>query len=396
MNPRLRISFLCHEFPPIGGGAATALDALTSALTKRRHHIQIITIGTGKRTSKHADVFRRQVIRLAAGRKRIVTPSAVELFRSYLALRLSSLMYLKGFDPDVLVAYFAFPAGYAVLPLARSLKVPLVVSLRGSDVPGFSNQRWGVAKLMRIPLLRATWEGADLLVANGPFLVHLAEHFMAGRRVTSLPNRVDAQLFYPPHHLGLRQPLRILFVGQLIRRKRCLELLDAVTWLGRQGTAAHLSIVGDGPLKDEIKNRKRRLPAKTGLSLLGWVPRRDMPRIYRNHDILVHLSEAEGISNVLLEAMASGLCVIATRSGAGEIIRDGENGFLTDEVTPSRVGEALLRAVSDPDYITQVRRAARRLAEGLSWDQAAAIFEQLIQKLLGSLELVSKSAQRDQ
>ena len=150
----MRLSFLSHAFPPIGGGAASALDALTRGLARRRHPVQILTSGLGNRRTEENDQPGREVLRFGVGRRHTISPSARELLRSYLALRYASLRPLRRFSPDVIVAFFAFPAGLAALGVGRRLGRRVVVSLRGSDVPGFSDERWGILRFAHRFLVR--------------------------------------------------------------------------------------------------------------------------------------------------------------------------------------------------------------------------------------------------
>lgn len=173
----MRISFLCHEYPPFGCGASTALFYLTKALIKRGHSIQVVTAGEGRRDRVDRDADGRLIVKLGAGRRKVIAPSAAELLRSYLALRFRSAKYIAEFDPQAITAFFAFPAGRAAIAVGKHLSLPVAVSLRGSDVPGFSNRRWGFMQFLQPFLIRKVWRENDLLQANGNNLVELARQF---------------------------------------------------------------------------------------------------------------------------------------------------------------------------------------------------------------------------
>lgn len=377
----MRLAFLSHEFPPLGGGGASALDFLTRKLAQRNHPVLIVTIARGAGRGIQRDELGRRLVFLGAGRKSFFAPSTAELARSYLALRVRAGTWLARFKPEVVVAFFAFPSGHAALGPARALGVPLVVWLRGSDLPGFNDARWGWAKPVRKHLLRATWKGTDLLLTNGSHLAGLAADLRPRRRLLSLPNGVETGLFHPPSSLNPHRPLRALFVGQMIDRKRCLEILEGLLWLGRQGHELEISLVGQGPLLAEIERRRAYLPKSISLSILGRVSRQEMPEVYRNHDLLLLLSRAEGISNVLLEALASGLCVLATPSAAAEVVTHGKEGWLIDDLTPSGLGQALMKMAARPQEVMAMRERARALAETMSWDERTDRFLRLTGEL---------------
>ncbi|MGA1794521.1 MAG: glycosyltransferase family 4 protein [bacterium] len=382
----MHLSFLSHEFPPIGGGASSALDALTKKLAQRGHSIQILAIGMDEKTTHEKDRFDRVIIRFACGRRRIMAPSAWELLRSYLVLRYSSVPFVRSFRPDALTAFFAFPSGHAAIALKRRFTIPLIVSLRGSDVPGFSDARWGIFRFIRTTLLRPVWKQADLLLANGNRLLYLADTFIRTGKVFNLPNGVDTDIYQPPMRRHTDNHMRILFVGQLIGRKRCIEMLEGIEWLAGREVSAEMTIVGDGPLRPEIEARASRIQDRIRIHIMRPVERDRMPELYQRHDVLILLSRAEGISNVLLEALASGLCVVTSDTASQDVLGGKRAGIRLDRITPQNIGDALFTLGQNRDIRQQMQTEARKLAEGFSWTTTAISFENHVSRILGTGE----------
>ena len=377
----MRISFLCHEFPPTGGGAATALDEITRILVRVGHAVQVITIGLrGNKQRVERDAWGRYIVRLSAGRSAIFSPSPAELLLSCLSLRFFSLAYLRRFTPEVLVAFFGFPAGLIAVPLAHKLRVPLAVSLRGSDVPGFYSSRWGVFRRFQNILVHPVWRHADVLIANGQHLTDLAEQCMPTKKLVNIPNGVDTKRFYPVANRPKYKPLRLLYVGQLIERKRILEVLQALS--EPIETPVTLTIVGDGSLRDKVAELGARMPGNILVEILGYVPRETMPEIYRRHDTLVHLSQAEGLSNVLLEALASGLAVITTPFAIDNLpVRNV--GIVVDPVTPEEIRKAIRLLDRNRMLLGDKQQSARILGASMTWQETARQFEENLQGLIG-------------
>ncbi|MBF0370682.1 MAG: glycosyltransferase family 4 protein [Magnetococcales bacterium] len=377
----MRLAFVCHEYPPLGGGAASALERFTRVLAERGHEILVVTIGLGKMDQEERDGQGRHIVRLGVGRRTLLAPGLKTLMRSYLALRGQSGDSITRFKPDGVVAWFAFPAGHAVLPLVGRLGVPLVVSLRGSDVPGFSPGRWGRLGFMQGMLFKPAAKKADLLLANGASLTCLAEKGLK-RSVINLPNGIDGRLFYPPQRPDdLPGPLRLLFVGQLIPRKRCLELLRGVVQFGEQGGRGELTLVGEGPLWGALEEGVGQMPPTVKVRLAGFIPREEMPGIYRQHDLLLHLSRAEGVSNVLLEGLSSGLGVVAAPEAVNGVVDGAGNAGGIQKLAslrPQVIGEALWRLDQDRPGLRAMQLAARQLAAGYSWEERAGRFEALM------------------
>lgn len=383
VEPPWRLTFLCHEFVPIGGGAASSLDALTKVLARRGKLIQIITIGLGRQTTEEVDPFGRHVTRFGVGRRKRLCPTTWDLVRSYVALRFESIPRIREFAPDLLVAYFAFPAGRAALALRKRFEIPLIVSLRGSDVPGFADARWGAARWAQTHVVRPVWKQSDLLLANGSHLVELARRFAAPPMAINLANGIDTDRYAPALVERSAAPLRILFVGQLIERKRCRDALNAVRWLGDRGVPARLTVVGEGPRRNELEAMRSTLPQGVEVTMAGVKKRTEMPDVYREHDALVLLSSAEGVSNVFMEALASGLAVVCTRDAARDFCRNHpECAIFVDSTDPAAVGGELLRLANDVGTRRRLQRTARSVAAAFDWEQAAVRFEHYAGQLL--------------
>jgi len=163
-----------------------------------------------------------------------------------------------------------------------------------------------------------------------------------------LANVVDTARFGPvtPREFG---PIRLLSVGRLIRSKRFDRFVELVVRLRRRlNSEVSGTIVGDGPLRESLRAQANAIGLRgPAFELRGNLA--DLPPVYHQSDVFVMTSEFEGTPNVLLEAMASGLPVVATRvGGVPEIVREGENGFLVDCDDDEGLCLAVARLIRDP------------------------------------------------
>ena len=149
--------------------------------------------------------------------------------------------------------------------------------------------------------------------------------------VKVIPNAVDCEYFRPDSQ-SRRSPLTLLSVGRLHRQKnvsRVLEILLAVR--SQSGIPAIARVIGDGPERQNLEKFAHRHDLDSAVSFEGWLPRSDVAAAYRSATVLVHLSSYEGMSNVVLEALASGLPVVASRIPENmELIEPEQNGLLFD------------------------------------------------------------------
>jgi sugar transferase (PEP-CTERM/EpsH1 system associated) len=194
-------------------------------------------------------------------------------------------------------------------------------------------------------------------------------------RVTQIYNGVDMQRFHP--RIGPRPPIgpegfapeKTLVVGTIGRMEAVKDqptLVRAFLHLLESEPGAHLRLrlvmIGDGPLREE----SQKLLCTAGIEPLAWLPgeRADIPAVMRGLDLFVLPSLAEGISNTILEAMASGLPVIATRVGGNpELVEEGETGMLVSPSDPVGLAEAIRTYLADAAKITRHGQASRKRVE---------------------------------
>lgn len=265
----------------------------------------------------------------------------------------------EGYDFDLIDAHYFYPDGVAAAMLARHFNKPLVITARGSDItllPKYALPR----RMIKWAARRAD---AVITVCNA-----LRDEVVALGvpldRVTSLRNGVDLQLFRPTE----RQPnplFTLLTVGHLVPVKAQELIVAALPLL----PDVRLVVAGDGPNRGMLEDLARRLKVDDRVQFLGAVPQAQLREHYGAADALVLASSREGWANVLLESMACGTPVVASRVyGTPEVVAAPEAGVLMAERTPQGVADAVnaLRA-HYPD-----RAATRRYAEGFSWDDTSA------------------------
>jgi teichuronic acid biosynthesis glycosyltransferase TuaC len=198
------------------------------------------------------------------------------------------------------------------------------------------------------------------------------------RRVTSLRNGVDLQLFRPTERVA-STGFTLLTVGHLVPVKAQELIIGALPLL----PGVRLVVAGDGPNRAMLEQLARSLNVTGRVEFLGAVPQAQLRGHYGAADALVLASSREGWANVLLESMACGTPVVASRVyGTPEVVAAPEAGVLMAERTPQGVADAVnaLRA-NYPD-----RAATRRYAERFSWDDTTAgqinLFKEIINRRL--------------
>jgi glycosyltransferase involved in cell wall biosynthesis len=273
----------------------------------------------------------------------------------------------REFPFDVIDSHWAYPDGAAAAMLARRLRVPLAITVRGDDVNVFLNKlsrrhwiRWSLGKADLVIALSS--ELKDIVVANG----------VSPSKVAVIPNGINPQQFHPIERraararLGLPAGRRVvLSAGRLHRSKGFPILVAALGLLASGFDDVHAYIVGppdhEADTRPEIEKAAARYGLQQRLHLIGAQDPAIMKYWYSAADVFCLPTAREGSANVLLEAMACGLpCITTPVGGNPDVVNDEEVGMLVPRDAES-LSRALGLALSrhwDAARISQ--RASRR------------------------------------
>jgi glycosyltransferase involved in cell wall biosynthesis len=289
---------------------------------------------------------------------------------------------------DLVHAHWIVPNGVIAAGIcggAGPRRVLLAIGLHGSDV--FLAEKPGVRHLARRALARAR-----LLTGCSPELVDRVRALgFPAERSRVIPYGVDVATFSPaPERRGIWRgklgipagaPL-ILGVGRMATKKGFQILLEALPGLLGAHPEAHVVLAGAGDLLDRFTAVAAAWPGRVHLP--GAVLRDTLPDLYRAADLFVlpavhdAKGNVDGLPNVILEAMASGLPVVASGiSGIPLAVEDGKTGLLVPEKDPERLLDALLRLLADRAAAREMGERGRRKAEAeLTWDAVAARYRE--------------------
>lgn len=219
-------------------------------------------------------------------------------------------------------------------------------------------------------------------------------------RIQIITLGVDIKRFKPAkiNQRGTVQ-IQLLTVARLDLHKGHDRVLEALTILKRQGVKPQYIIVGEGDEEYRLRRMVRNLGLGHQVKFAGFIPASRLPDMYASSDIFIMASReipgrldlVEGFGLSLLEASASGLPVVAGRSGGvADAVRDGETGLLVNPDSPEDIARALRVLFSDTDFAQKLGAEGRRWTETqMSWDHVARRLCSTMQRLIG-LESVNK------
>lgn len=244
---------------------------------------------------------------------------------------------------------------------ARLARVPLVVHGEHGTLQVKPYQRW---------MQRRVWSRADRVLSVSSRLAEkmARETGFAHERIKTIRNGVDLTRFRNTSYAGARRSLGIAegelavgTVGRLVPVKDQATLLEAMAILRGEGLRPRVLLAGDGPLRESLQSRAAALGLDT-VTFLGHRP--DVENVLAALDVFVLSSVSEGLSNTILEAMASGVPVVSTRvGGCDELVDEGVTGLLVPSQSPRELAGGVARILRDPLERKAMGAAARRKAE---------------------------------
>lgn len=375
----VKLLLVNHEYPPVGAGAATATHAMAHALSALGHEVAVLTSSYGDLPASSVE-GPVAVKRIRCVRRRADRSNLFEMLTFVLSALFSLRSTLRTHQPNALIIFFSLPSGPVGVVAKLFFGLPYVVSLRGGDVSGLVPELELIHKTLA-PLRRFVLKHALAIVANSEGLRELAE--AADKYpVQVVPNGVDTEFFQPagPEVLSPASVLRILFVGRFQEQKNLNVLFTQLAQLPRGAFQLHL--VGDGPEKQRLRELGEQLGIAGAIQWHGWLPRDDLPAIYQSVDCLVNPSFYEGLPNVVLEAMACRLPVIASNvPGNADLVLDGETGFLFELEKPETLLLALKTLMTNQKLRHEMGFAgSRRAVAEFSWRSVATGYVQLFSR----------------
>ncbi len=380
----IRILMLNFEFPPIGGGAANAHYYLLKEFADSED-LTIDVLTSAPEPGFIEEVFSENIniYKVGLHKKNLHYWRKIEVIEWLLKSGFYYRRMLRRDKYDLVHAFFGFPTGWLCYKTAD--KLPYIISLRGSDVPGY-NVRLGLDYKLTAGLFRKIWSSAAAVVANSSGLRNLALEFMPSLDIAIIPNGIDTKKFYPAEVQHPGKPMKLLTVSRLIERKRIDLLIKAVSMATGMGLDVCLNIAGEGNLGGELRKLSQELNVSERIFFLGRIPSEKMSRVYREHDVFVMSSAHEGMSNAMLEAMASGLPIITTQcEGVEELITD--NGIVTERADAESFAEALKTLAQNDESYKKMCTTSRTQAEKLSWNTVARQYLDCYNIMLGKTSL---------
>ncbi len=245
-------------------------------------------------------------------------------------------LFKRGYKPDIIHAHI-YSAGVPAVILGRIFKIPVAITEHWS---GFPLRLLTTAEKMKA---RFAMNRARVILPDSKNLIKHIENYGIKNRFHAVPNTVNTELFYPQiDKIRNDEIKRILLVCSLLPVKGVPFLLEAIKRIKAKRRDFRLDIIGDGPNREDYENMAKELQINDLVKFLGFIPKReDVAEFMRRSDFFVLPSIWENLPCVIIEAMASGVPVVATKvGGTGELV-DENAGILVPPKDAGSLAEAI-------------------------------------------------------
>jgi glycosyltransferase involved in cell wall biosynthesis len=293
-------------------------------------------------------------------------------------------------EPDLIHAHFSYPDGYGMMKLAKKWRVPLVISALGTIERKVAYEGTYTSK----QIIEAMNFADKILSVSEDLKLHIVNLGINEEKVHVVPNGVDTKKFKPAGKAHARNLLNlpqdkniVLFVGALRKIKGVDYLIEAAENFVDPNT--DLFMVGrDDGLRKNLEKRAHELKIADYIKFTGPVNHDDIPLWISASDILVLPSLSEGRPNVVLEALACEVPVVATNvGGIPELMVDGETGYLVPAKSPRELSRKINKLLEDKNRRENMGKLGRKsiIQKGLTWEAHAKMTVDIYSDLLENI-----------
>jgi glycosyltransferase involved in cell wall biosynthesis len=370
----MRLAMVTETYPPEVNGVARTIALTAEALRVRGHSIQLVRPRqNGHDLLGDAPGFHtllRPGFRIPAYRQlQMGLPSRRALERAWAEER-----------PEVVHIATEGPLGWSALSAARRLRIPVATDFR-TNFHSYVRD-YGMAWLARpvTSYLRSFHNrAACTMVPTREMAKALSAQGFERLRVVA--RGVDTKVFHPERRSrelregwgAVEDTPVVLCVSRFAREKNLALVIEAYQAMRRVRRDAKLVLVGDGPLAEELRREN------VGFVIAGRKEDAELARHYASADVFLFASMSETWGNVTLEAMASGLAIVAyDYAAAREALRDGESALLAPFGDAQSFLTQAERLAAEPELVRVLGRAARAAAEARAWGRIVAEFEAVL------------------
>ncbi len=343
---------------PILEAGLAPLQGLIDILYSLSNELHVITGGA----ACHISVTAKPGVHLHLIEGKSTKNTFVRIMNNiFTQLKISWRLHRIAKHVDFCIFFFGGPVLLFPMLTAKLLRKDVVLALAGSDADSMRAQIGSLISKAVAFVTKINYTLASRIVIYSETLTKtwLLERY---KHKISIAHEhfLDFDRFKIQKPLNERDNL-VGYIGRLSQEKGILNFMEAISKVVETRGEATFLIAGDGQLRPHVEEYANKLNNK--VEFVGWIPHDELPEYLNKLKLLVLPSYTEGLSNIMLEAMACGTPVLATPVGAiPDVIKDSDTGFIMENNSPECIAENIVRALDHPN-LEQIAPNARSLVE---------------------------------
>lgn len=368
----MRIAFFTNCYKPLLNGVVTSISSLKVAYERKGHEAYVFAPRVEDYVDQEKNVFRYRSVNLTT---KVKYPLPIPL--SFRAKKI-----ITEFNPDIIHIHHPFLLSSVAIMYGKKLGIPKILTLHTQ----YEKYAYYVSPIPE----RLTHEAIKMIISN---LAHkidcivtpsismkkIIENYRIKNRIEVIPNAIHLISFKKDNELkrteikekyNLKEDDKIiLFVGRIAREKSIDKIIKAFAIIKKRSTGKEkLLIVGDGPAINELKQLARTLKVEEEVTFTGSVSYEEIQYYYKMAYIFTIASTTETFGIVTIEALASGVPVLAVKApGTVDILTDGADGLLVDNDV-KKFADALEKIIREPELRGKLSQGALRTSEKYNID----------------------------
>jgi|GEM_PF-863426 len=385
----MKILQITGEYPPfVLGGLGTYVEEITKRLAKRHHQIKVCVL---KGESRSYNLVKDSATKGIEVIQKEFDPEVFSHLTSHIndSNNLVSKFELGEFisdPPDIIHVHDWYGTLWGASIKAQTA-IPLIMTSHLPIRAGFTYTGHPISIKLKVKLEALGIRLSNKILAPSQFVANvLIDEYNANRSsVVVIPNGVDFSFFKPKSKKKKKNitQINLLAVSRLTEQKGLTYLLDVVYRLKQTHPSVHCTIVGTGPLLDQLQSECQRLKLTDNIDFAGFLQKKELREVYHNSTFFLSTSIYEPFGLVILEAMASGLPVISFDVGGIQgIINDKVDGILIPPGDTDAMAKSIMSCLEKPHVMKEISHNGLSKAKTYDWETITSSLELLYQSVI--------------
>jgi len=368
----MRIAFFTNCYKPLVNGVVTSISSLKEAYERKGHEVYVFAPRVEDYVDQEKKVFRYRSVNIT---NKVKYPLPIPL-----SFKVKKV--INEFNPDIIHIHHPFLLSSAAIMYGKKLGIPKILTIHTQ----YEQYAYYVSPVPE----RVTHEAIKMIISNLAYktdcittpsasMKKIIENYGIKNRIEVIPNAIHLISFKEDDELkrteikkkyNLKEDDKIiLFVGRVASEKSIDKVIKALAIIKKRGIGKEkLLIVGNGPAMDELKQLTRSLKVEEDLIFTGTVSYEEIQHYYKMAYVFTIASTTETFGIVTIEALASGVPVLAIKApGAVDILTDGLDGLLVDDDV-EKFANALEKIIKEPELRERLSRGALKTSEKYNID----------------------------